>query len=70
LVVLPRDNTRKALEEWNSTYARDWKFLATNQSVEYLGHTYKGLALPQPVLGKIFHDNAVHWFPGIVGQGQ
>jgi len=70
LGVLPRDDTRKALEEWSSTYARDWKFFATDQSVEYMGHTYKGLALPQPVLAKIFHDNAVHWFPGILGAGQ
>jgi predicted TIM-barrel fold metal-dependent hydrolase len=70
VVVLPRDDTQKALEEWNSTYARDWKFFATNQSVEYKGHTYAGLALPEPVLRKIFHDNAAHWFPGILGAGQ
>ncbi|HXJ94980.1 MAG TPA: amidohydrolase family protein [Terriglobia bacterium] len=70
LVVLPRDDTRKALEEWNSTYARDWQFFATDQSVQYRGHAYKGLALPQPVLRIIFHDNAVHWFPGIAGGEQ
>jgi predicted TIM-barrel fold metal-dependent hydrolase len=66
LVVMPRDNTEKALAEWNDTYARDWKFFATGESVEYNGHTYQGLALPRPVLRKIFHDNAVHWLPGIV----
>jgi hypothetical protein len=69
-VVLPRDDSRKAPEEWNSTYARDWKFFATDQMVEYNGHTYAGLALPEPVLRKIFHDNAVHWFPGILGNGR
>jgi predicted TIM-barrel fold metal-dependent hydrolase len=67
VVVLPRDATDKALEEWNSTYARDWKFFATDQTVEYKGHTYAGLSLPEPVLRKIFHDNAVRWFPGILG---
>jgi predicted TIM-barrel fold metal-dependent hydrolase len=66
LVVLPKDDTRKAIAEWNSTYARDWKFFATDQTVEYKGHTYRGLALPEPVLRKIFHDNAVHWYPGIL----
>lgn len=66
LVVLPNDDTQKAVEEWNSTYARDWKFLATDQTMDYRGHSYQGLALPEPVLRKIFHDNAVHWFPGIL----
>jgi predicted TIM-barrel fold metal-dependent hydrolase/DNA-directed RNA polymerase subunit H (RpoH/RPB5) len=68
LVVMPKDDTEKALAEWNSTYERDWKFFATDQTVDYLGHTYQGLALPEPVLRKIFHDNAVHWLPGITGK--
>ncbi len=69
LVVMPKDSTEKALEEWAGTYERDWKFFATDQTVEYKGHTYQGLALPEPVLQKIFHGNAVHWFPGILGNG-
>jgi predicted TIM-barrel fold metal-dependent hydrolase len=69
LVVMPRDSTEKALQEWTATYERDWKFFATDQTVEYKGHTYQGLALPEPVLEKIFHGNAVHWFPGILGTG-
>jgi predicted TIM-barrel fold metal-dependent hydrolase len=68
LVVMPKDDTEKALAEWNNTYERDWKFFATNQTVQYLGHSYQGLALPEPVLRKIFHDNAVHWLPGILGK--
>jgi len=68
LVVMPKDDTEKALAEWNKTYERDWKFFATDQKVEYMGHSYQGLALPGPVLRKIFHDNAVHWLPGIMGK--
>jgi len=68
LVVMPKDDTDKALAEWNSTYERDWKFFATDQMVEYKGHRYQGLALPDAVLRKIFHDNAVHWLPGIMGK--
>jgi predicted TIM-barrel fold metal-dependent hydrolase/DNA-directed RNA polymerase subunit H (RpoH/RPB5) len=68
LDVMPKDDTGKALVAWNSTYERDWKFFATDQPVEYGGHSYQGLALPGPVLRKIFHDNAVHWLPGIMGQ--
>ena len=67
LVVLPRSKTEDTLAEFRHTYARDWKFFSTDQSVEYMGHTYQGLALPRPVLHKIFHDNAVHRLPGILG---
>lgn len=66
LVVLPKDDAQKAVDEWKTTYARDWKFFATDGSVEYKGKTYRGLALPKPVLSKIFHDNAVRWFPGML----
>ena len=67
LGAMPKDDTEKELAEWTDTYARDWKFFATDQTVEYKGHSYQGLALPGPVLHKIFHDNAVHWLPGIMG---
>ena len=66
IVVMPKDKTEAALAEFTGTYARDWKFFATDQTVEYNGHRYQGLALPGPVLRKIFHDNAVHWLPGIM----
>ncbi|MGO9242922.1 MAG: amidohydrolase family protein [Bryobacteraceae bacterium] len=68
LDVMPKGDTGKALAEWTSTYERDWKFFATDQAVDYMGHSYRGLALPGPVLRGIFHDNAVHWLPGIIGQ--
>ena len=68
LNIMPKVNAEKALTEWNDTYAQDWKFFATDQSVVFNGHTYKGLALPPPILRKIFHDNAVRWLPGIMGK--
>jgi predicted TIM-barrel fold metal-dependent hydrolase len=67
LEVQPTANTENALKEWNDTYRRDWIFFSSDRTVEYLGKTYKGLSLPAPVLRKIFHDNAVHWLPGIMG---
>ena len=68
LVINPKDDTAQALAKWNATYANDWKFFSTDQMVDYMGHRYQGLALPAPVLRRIFHDNAVHWLPGILGQ--
>jgi predicted TIM-barrel fold metal-dependent hydrolase len=67
LVVMPTDDTEKALSEWNGTYARDWKFFATDETVEVRGRKFKGLGLPDPVLRKLYHDNAVRWFPGAGG---
>ena len=66
LVVMPKDDTEKALAEWNDTYARDWKFFATNKTLEVKGRKVQGLELPEPVLRKLYHDNAVRWFPGVV----
>jgi hypothetical protein len=66
LVVFPRSKSEDTLGEFRSTYARDWKYFSTDGSIEYMGHTYEGLALPRPVLRKLFHHNAVRWFPGLI----
>jgi len=54
-----------ALKEWHSTYARDWKFLATGGALNVTGKQIHGLNLPQPVLQKIFRGNAIRWIPGL-----
>jgi len=56
---------RDALTEWQSTYVRDWKFLATGETLTVEGKQVRGLSLPQPVLQKIFRDNAMRWIPGL-----
>src|ERR1700683_3678093 len=65
LEFLTDESAADALKDWQETYARDWKFLATNETLQYHGHQIQGLALPEPVLREIFHENAVHWIPGI-----
>jgi predicted TIM-barrel fold metal-dependent hydrolase len=59
-------NAAAAIKEWQEQYLRDWTYFATDEWVEYHGKKYQGLKLPEPVVRKIFHDNAVQWFPGIV----
>jgi predicted TIM-barrel fold metal-dependent hydrolase len=54
-----------ALQDWQSTYARDWKFLATSEIINVEGKRVHGLDLPQPILEKIFRGNAVRWIPGL-----
>jgi predicted TIM-barrel fold metal-dependent hydrolase len=65
LEFLNNESTPEALKEWQETYARDWKFLATDQMLPYRGRQIEGLNLPAPVLRRIYHDNAVRWIPGI-----
>jgi predicted TIM-barrel fold metal-dependent hydrolase len=65
LEFLNDESTADALKDWQETYARDWKFLATDQKLPYKGRQIEGLNLPEPVVRRIFHDNAVRWIPGI-----
>jgi hypothetical protein len=65
LEFLKDEATPDALKDWQETYARDWKFLATDQTLQLRGRSIEGLNLPEPVLRRIYHDNAVWWIPGI-----
>jgi len=53
-----------------SVYANDWRYFATSDTIEYKGKAVKGLNLPGQILRKIYHENAVKWFPGIIGGGE
>jgi predicted TIM-barrel fold metal-dependent hydrolase len=58
------------LRDWESTYLRDWKFFSTNETIEFDGRKFRGLQLPDGVLRKLYHDNAVHWIPTIANSAQ
>lgn len=62
----PNDDIQQKIGEWEESYARDWRFLATDDTLDYRGKAVKGLALPNSILRKLFHDNATRWFPGIL----
>jgi predicted TIM-barrel fold metal-dependent hydrolase len=53
---------------WEDTYAKHWRYLATNDTLNYRGHRVQGLALPHSILRKLYHDNALQWFPGILSK--
>jgi predicted TIM-barrel fold metal-dependent hydrolase len=65
-VILPDDDVAASLKSWETELDRDWKYFATAEQVEYMGRPVHGLALPEPVLRKLYHENAVKWVPGIV----
>jgi predicted TIM-barrel fold metal-dependent hydrolase len=68
LQIPATEDIQGALREWETTYAQDWKFLATDETFQVEGHEVHGLKLPEGALAKIFHRNAVRWIPGIVAE--
>jgi predicted TIM-barrel fold metal-dependent hydrolase len=63
-----QNNAETAVKNWQAQYARDWRYFATTDRFDYEGREVQGLGLPQSVLRKIFHDNALHWIPGMAAQ--
>ncbi len=55
-----------SVRSWENSYAFDWRFLATNDTLQYKNRKVQGLNLPVPVLRKLYHDNAMRWIPGIL----
>jgi predicted TIM-barrel fold metal-dependent hydrolase len=58
---------------WASVSRRleeEWQFFASDAEMTYRNRPVRGLGLPETVLRKIFYENPVRWFPGIVGSSQ
>ena len=65
LDFLATANVSDVLNDWQSTYLRDWRFLATNDTISVAGRQVLGLNLSESVLRKILRSNALHWIPGL-----
>jgi len=65
LDLLATADVQETLKDWESTYVRDWRFLATDDTFEQEGRKIHGLKLPEPVLRKLFRSNALRWIPGL-----
>ncbi len=66
LGLSPSQNAATAAKSWEKQYAADWTFFSSSKKVTYRGRQVQGLELPQPVLRKLYHDNAVRWIQGVV----
>ena len=64
--LLRNGDVPSTIQEWETQLAIDWRYFSTSDHFDYEGRTVEGLHLPAPVLKKLYHDNAVHWIPGIV----
>jgi hypothetical protein len=62
--ILPGQDGETTARRLEAEYARDWAYFATPDTIEADGRKVQGLALPAPVLLKIFRENAVRWVIG------
>lgn len=65
LDLLATANVPETLKDWESTYVRDWRFFATDETFEQDGRKIHGLQLPESVLRKIYRSNGFRWIPGV-----
>ena len=61
----PDANIDESVKEWEETYVRDYRYLATDETFQVEGRTVRGLKLPKEVLQKIYRTNAQHWIKGL-----
>lgn len=63
--IYPGGDMQRQVQGEEAGYARDWRYLATDKVLSNRGGQVQGLALPDSILRKLYHDNAVRWFPGL-----
>lgn len=65
LMELAWEQPEAVIRRWEAVYAREWRYFATGDMLDFSGRKIQGLALPPTVVRKIFHDNALRWIPGL-----
>jgi predicted TIM-barrel fold metal-dependent hydrolase len=63
----PSGNLDGQVKGYEDRVAVDWKYFSTDETFQFRGMNVQGLKLPQDVLKKLYHDNAVKWIPGVLG---
>jgi predicted TIM-barrel fold metal-dependent hydrolase len=67
--VKPHHNGENKRDQLQVRWERDWKLLASEEEVEVTSNAgtkiHRGLALPRSVMEKVYHDNALAWFPAL-----
>ncbi|HUL78570.1 MAG TPA: amidohydrolase family protein [Vicinamibacteria bacterium] len=65
LGIMPGQDPVEAAKRLEHEYARDWAYFAAAGTIDVDGRKVEGLALPDPVLRRIFRENARRWLPGL-----
>ena len=66
-LVISDDNFEQQVAFIEKEWKSDWRYFATNETLESsnVDGSFAGLGLDKIILKKIYHDNAVKWYPGI-----
>lgn len=61
------NNLDDTLLGFQKTWLSHWDYFATDKTLTsaQVDHKFKGLALPESVLRKIYYKNAIKWFPAL-----
>ena len=66
-LVISDENVQQQMSRIEKEWKADWKYFATEESMESpnVEGAFTGLGLDPEILKKIYHDNALHWYPGL-----
>jgi len=65
LGLVPWKDPKKTVKHYEEQLARDYVYLATNQTITFRGQQIQGLDLPESVLRNIYRNNALKWIPDL-----
>ena len=63
--IMPGQDPEATVRRLEAEYARDWAYFATGETIDVDKRKVQGLALPEPLLRRIFRENALRWVPGL-----
>ncbi len=66
-LVITEDNFEEQVAWLQKEWRADWKYFSTTEDMESpnVDGVFQGLGLDGKVLRKIYHDNALKWYPGL-----
>lgn len=66
-LVISADNFEQQMDWIEKEWKADWKYFSTREMLESpnVDGAFSGLGLDKKILRKIYHDNALKWYPGI-----
>lgn len=66
-LVVTDENVRQQMSRIEKEWKADWNYFATVETMESpnVNGTFMGLGLAPDILKKIYHDNAMKWYPGL-----
>ena len=67
IVVSENSDIEERIEWLDNEWKSDWTYFSSNEEMNYpnVDGSFKGLDLDEDVLRKIYHTNAINWYPGI-----